>query len=113
MNIVKMNKPKRMGDVPNKGSYDHRYNITKITFEMTDSEIKGFTDFNKVSPLFNMEENDFEVISGKDDWRLNKSSKEVGVSQSIKNLILVNEKKVVDDYEYFIVRKNKKVITKV
>jgi len=114
MNIVKINKTKRVGDVPNKGTYDYRHNITKITFEMTDSEIKGFTDFNSLSPqsIFDMEKNDFDVISDKNDWRLISNGRE-DVSESIKNLILVNDKMVVDDYEYFIVRKNKKVITKV
>ena len=29
MKIVKMNKPKKVGSKPPKGSYDYRYNITK------------------------------------------------------------------------------------
>ena len=52
MKIVKIGKSKYITPKPPKGNYDSRQKYTRVTFEMSENELMGFTDFKVKSPLF-------------------------------------------------------------
>jgi len=52
MEIVKIGKSKYKSPKPPKGNWDNRKKYTRVTFEMSEEELMGFTDFKVKSELF-------------------------------------------------------------
>ena len=65
MKIVKIGKSKYNSPKPPKGNYDSRQKYTRVTFEMSENEMMGFTDCRVKSPLF--DEDNFTWTCGWDE----------------------------------------------